>query len=140
MMTDPSDAALAELDRLDAAVRDAPGDISAQIRLWKAVAALEHWFFINRGTAEAPRPYAIAADAGQLLCIYSSPSRAQQTARDSGLVSGDDAVPLFAVPLPTAIDWALSLGQYGIAGVAIDYPQLGAWCPLPNLAGLKPQP
>ena len=138
-MTDPSEAVLAELDRLDAAVRDAPGDIDAQIRLWQAVAALEHWTFINRGTAENPRPYAIAADAGHLLCIYSSAGRAQQTARDSGFVSGDEPVPLFSIPLPAAIDWALSLGPHGVAGVTIDYPQLGAWCPLPNLAGLRPQ-
>jgi len=138
-MTDPSDAVLAELDRLDAAVGAAPGDIGAQIRLWKAVAALEHWVFINRGTPESPRPYAIAADAGQMLCIFSSASRAQQTAHGSGLVSADDPVPLFSVPLPAAIDWALSLGQYGVAGVTIDYPQLGTWSPLPNLAGLREQ-
>ena len=138
-MTDPSDAVLAELDRLDAAVGAAPGDIAAQIRLWKAVAALEHWVFINRGTPESPRPYAIAADAGQMLCIFSSASRAQQTAHGSGLVSADDPVPLFSVPLPAAIDWALSLGQYGVAGVTIDYPQLGTWSPLPNLAGLREQ-
>ena len=138
-MTDPSDAVLADLDQLDAAVRAAPGDIGAQIRLWQAVAALEQWVFINRGTSESPRPYAIAADAGQLLCIFSSASRAQQTAHGSGLVPADEAVPLFSVPMPAAIDWALSLGQYGVAGVTIDYPQLGAWSPLPNLAGLRPQ-
>jgi hypothetical protein len=140
MMTDPSDAVLAELDQLDAAVRSAPGDIGAQIKLWQAVAALEHWVFINRGTAENPRPFAIAGDAGQLLCIYSSASRAQQSARDSGLVSADDSVPLFSIPLPAAIDWALGLGPYGVTGVTIDYPQLGTWSPLPNLAGLRQQP
>jgi len=140
MMTDPSAEVLAELARLDAAVREAPGEIDAQIRLWQAVAALEHWVFINRGTAEKPRPFAIAAEAGQMLCIYSSASSAQQTARDSGFVSGDDAVPLFSIPLPAAIDWALALGPHGIVGVTIDYPQLGAWCPLPNLAGLRQQP
>ena len=139
-MTDPTDAVLAELDRLDAAVGAAPGDIGAQITLWHAVAALEQWIFINRGTTESPRPYAIAADAGQMLCIFSSASRAQQTARDSGLVSADDAVPLFSIPLPAAIDWALALGAHGVAGVAIDYPRLGAWTPLPNLAGLRQQP
>jgi len=139
-MTDPSDAVLAELDRLDAAVGAAPGDIGAQISLWRAVAGLEQWFFINRGTAESPRPYAIAAEAGQMLCIFSSASRAQNTARGSGLVSVDDPVPLFSIPLPAAIDWALALGQYGVVGVTIDYPQLGAWSPLPNLAGLRQQP
>ena len=139
-MTDPSDAVLAELDRLHAAAAAVPGDIGAQIRVWQAVAALDHWVFINRGTTESPRPYALAAEAGQMLCIFSSASRAQQTARGSGLVSADDPVPLFSVPLPTAIDWALAFGPHGVAGVTIDYPQLGAWCPLPNLAGLRQQP
>ena len=138
-MNDPSDEVLGELDRLDAAVGAAPSDIGTQIRLWQAVAALEHWVFINRGTSENPRPYAIAADAGQMLCIFSSATRAQQTARGSGLVSGDDPVPLFSIPLPAAIDWALALGPYGVAGVTIDYPQLGTWSPLPNLAGLREQ-
>lgn len=140
MMAEPSESVLAELDRLDAAVRASPGDIGAQIALWRAVAALEHWVFINRGTVENPRPFAIAADAGQLLCIYSSASRAQQAARESALVPADDPVPLFSVPLPAAIDWALGLGPLGVAGVSIDYPRLGAWSPLPNLAGLRPQP
>ena len=139
-MTDPSDEVLAELDRLDAAVGAAPGDIGAQIRLWRAVAALDNWVFINRGTPESPRPYAIAADAGQMLCIFSSASRAQQTARGSGFVAADEPVPLFSIPLPAAIDWALALGTRGVAGVTIDYPQLRAWSPLPNLAGLRAQP
>ena len=139
-MNDPSDAVLAELDRLDAAVGAAPSDIGAQIRLWQAVAALDHWVFINRGTPENPRPYAIAADAGQMLCIFSSASRAQQSARGSGLVSAGDAVPLFSIPLPAAIDWVLAFGPHGVVGVTIDYPQLGAWSPLSNLTQLRQQP
>ena len=134
----PDPAVLARLDELDAACRANPADIDAQIQLWRAVAALDQWVFINRGTSEAPRPYAIASDFGQLLCIYSSADRAQATARSNGFVSGDDSVSAFSVPLPAAIDWALSFGQYGITGVTIDYPQLGAWSPLANLAGLRP--
>ena len=85
----PDPAVLARLDELDAACRANPADIDAQIQLWRAVAALDQWVFINRGTSEAPRPYAIASDFGQLLCIYSSADRAQATARSNGFVSGD---------------------------------------------------
>jgi hypothetical protein len=134
---DPAPEVLAELDRLDAASSAAPGDIDAQIRLWQAVAALEHWVFINRGTAEQPRPYALAAEAGQMLCVYSSGARAQAAAVENGLVPSDEIVPLFRMPLPAAIDWALALGERGVAGVTVDYPQLGAWCPLPNLKRLR---
>jgi hypothetical protein len=133
----PSPEVLAELDRLDAACRAAPGDIEPQIRLWQAVAGLDQWVFINRGTAEQPRPYALAAEAGQMLCIYSSAERAQAGAVTNGLVQAGEPVPLFQIPLPAAIDWALALGERGVAGVTLDYPQLGAWCPLPNLVRLR---
>lgn len=126
-----------EIDRLAAACQAAPDDLDAQIRLWQAVAALDRWIFIDRGAEGQPRPYALAADAGQMLCIYSSADRAEQTAHTSGLVAPGGSVPMFEIPLPRAIDWALSLGERGVAGVTIDYPQLGAWCPLPNLSRLR---
>ncbi len=47
-------AAVAELDRLDEAVRSAPaGDTSAQIALWRQAARLGTWFFIARGRGPA---------------------------------------------------------------------------------------
>ena len=131
--------ALAELDRLNAACAAAPDDIDAQIRLWMAVAGLERWVFIDRGTEGSPRPYALAAGPGHMLCIYSSADRAQAGARANGLVPEGTLAPVFALPQPAAIDWALSLGESGVVGVTIDYPQLGAWCPLPNLARLRDQ-
>jgi hypothetical protein len=132
------DEVLAELERLNAACVAAPGDVEPQIALWRAVAGLESWVFINRGTAEQPRPYALAAEAGHMLCLYSSAARAQDAAHSSGLVPAGEPVALFAVPLPAAIDWALSFGERGVVGVTLDYPQIGAWCPLPNLARLRP--
>ena len=137
---DPDPAVLAELDGLNAACQAAPGEIPPQVALWTAVAALDRWVFVNRGTPEAVRPYALAAEAGQMLCIYSSATRATAAAHGSGLVPADEPVPLFSIPLPAAIDWALSLGERGVAGVVIDYPQLAAWSPLPNLERLRPAP
>ncbi|MGK9146118.1 hypothetical protein KXS11_00635 [Plantibacter flavus] len=134
---DPAPEVLAEIDRRDAACKASPGEVDPQIRLWQAVVALEQWVFINRGTAEAPRPYALAAQAGQMLCVFSSGSRAEAAARANGLVAADARVELFSIPVPAAIDWAMAFGERGVTGVTIDYPQLGAWCPLPNLAGLR---
>lgn len=137
-MNQPSeDDQRTELDALNEACLAAPGEVAPQIALWRGVAALEGWFCINRGTPESPRPYALASGPGQMLCIFSSAARAQATALSSGLVQPGESVPVFEVPLPAALDWALSFGQYGVVGVTIDYPQLGAWCPLPNLAGLR---
>jgi hypothetical protein len=135
---EPAPEVLAELDALNEACRAAPDDIDAQIRLWRAVAALDRWVFINRGPEDNPRPYAIGAEPGNLLCIYSSGTRAQEAAYANGLVPPDATVSLLAIPMPAAIDWVISFGELGVAGVTIDYPRLGAWCPLPNLARLRP--
>lgn len=134
----PTDAdASAELDRLNAACLAAPTEIDPQIRLWRAVTGLSHWFFINRGSADSPRPYALGAEAGNMVCIFSTPDRAQAAAEAAGLIAPGSAAELLRVPLPVALDWIVSLGEYGVAGVTIDHPQIGAWTPLANLPRLR---
>ncbi|HEX6342147.1 hypothetical protein [Umezawaea sp.] len=130
---------VAELDRLDEAVRAAPaGDTAAQIALWRQVTALEHWFFIARGSAEQPRPYAAAAEQGPMICLYSSAARAGDAARALGLTDAEGgAVPLFGVPVPGAIDYVASFGEAGVFGVTLDHPRLGHYIPLANLGLLK---
>jgi hypothetical protein len=139
MTRDNSPEAVAELYRLDVAVRAAPaGDTTAQIALWRQVTALEHWFFIARGETDQPRPYAVAAEQGSMICLYSSAARAGETARTLGLldpVSG--AAPLFSVPMPVAIDYVASFGEAGVFGVTLDHPRLGHYIPLANLGLLK---
>lgn len=134
---EPDPKAIAEIDRLNQECRARPGEIEPQIALWRAVTALDFWVGINRGTPEAPRPYMLAAEAGAMLCVFSSATRAKEAAEANGLIAAGDPVPLFVVPLPAALDWAMSFGEHGVTGVTIDYPRLGAWCPLPNLAGLR---
>ncbi|WP_200950096.1 MULTISPECIES: tetratricopeptide repeat protein [unclassified Nocardioides] len=134
---DPSPEVLAELDRLNAACLAAPSAVEPQVELWKAVSALDRWVFINRGTPEQPRPYALTSPDGPMLAVFSSATRAQVAADSGGLVAEGASVPLLAVPLPAALDWAMSFGQSGVVGVTIDHPQIGAWCPMPNLARLR---
>lgn len=134
---EPSPESVAEIDRLDQVCRARPGEIEPQIELWRAVVALEFWVGINRGTPEAPRPYVLAAEAGPMLCVFSSATRAKEAAEANGLIGPGEPVSLFLVPLPAALDWAMSFGEHGVIGVTIDYPRLGAWCPLPNLAKLR---
>lgn len=128
-----------ELDRLNEAVRTAPaGDSSAEMALWQQVARLENWFFIARGSAEQPTPYAAAFESGPVVYLYSSASRATESARNLGLAEPEtDRVPLFAVPMPKAIDYLASLGQAGVFGVTIDHPRIGHYIPLANLGMLK---
>jgi hypothetical protein len=130
--------AVDELDRLDAVRRDNPGQ-DAEIAFWRAAARLGTWFFINRGDDENPRPFAVQLDGvGPVVSAYSSAERARDAAHGLGLVETGAAVPLFGVPLPSALDWVASLASAGVGGVALDHPRIGAWIPLPNLAMLKP--
>lgn len=139
MTRDNSPEMVAELDRLDAAVKAAPaGDTTAQIALWRQVARLEHWFFIARGSADHPRPYAVAFEQRPMICLYSSAARANEAARGLGLVDSDGgAAPLFGVPMPAAIDYVASFDKAGVAGVTLDHPRIGHYVPLANLGLLK---
>lgn len=138
MTRDNDPAILAELARLDAAVREAPSDdTEPQIALWQAVAQLDRWFFIQRGTPEDPRPYGVAFDHGPMICLYSCAARAAEAARTLGLVEEGEEAPLFGVPMPEAIDYVEAFGQAGVTGVALDHPQIGHYIPLANLSLLK---
>ncbi|MFC3452478.1 hypothetical protein [Amycolatopsis speibonae] len=139
MPGDNSPELVAELDRLDEAVEAAPaGDTTAQIALWRHATRLEHWFFIARGPADRPRPYAVASAQGPMICLYSSAGRANEAARALGLaVPEGDAVPLFGVPMPAAIDYLAAFGGSGVVGVTLDHPRIGHHIPLPNLGLLK---
>lgn len=139
MTRDNDPELVAELDRLDEVVRAAPaGDTTAQIALWRQVTGLAHWFFIARGTADRPRPYAVAAEQGPMICLYSSTERANDAARGLGLVDqGSGAAPLFGVPMPAAIDYVASFGRAGVVGVTLDHPRIGHHIPLANLGLLK---
>lgn len=139
MIRDNDPATVAELDRLDEAVKAAPaGDTTAQIALWRQATALEHWFFIARGSADQPRPYAVAAEQGSMICLYSSAARANEAGHVLGLAdSQGSVVPTFGVPMPVAIDYVASFGQVGVFGVTLDHPRLGHYIPLANLGLLK---
>ncbi|MFJ5992828.1 hypothetical protein [Lentzea sp. NPDC092896] len=139
MINENDPEVVAELDRLDEAVRAAPaGDTTAQIALWRQAAALGHWFFIARGPADQPRPYAVAAEQGPMICLYSSAERASEAAHVLGLAESESGVvPTFGVPMPVAIDYVASFGQAGVFGVTLDHPRLGHHIPLANLGLLK---
>lgn len=123
---------IAELDRHGEAVRAAPaGDTTAQIALWRQVTGLEHWFFIARGSAGQPRPYAVAAEQGSMMCLHGSAARANEAIRALGLADSEGgAAPLFGVPMPAAIDYVASFGKARVAGVTLDHPRLGHYIPL----------
>lgn len=128
-MTDNAPVLIEELDRRSEARRAAPGDQAAEMALWEAAAQLGHWFVVNRGTAEEPRPAGLQMDGvGTLIGVYSCLERAKAAA-GVGTIAG--------VPLPTALDWLASYAQQGVNGIVLDHPGIGAWIPLANLSYLK---
>lgn len=134
MTTDNDPAAVAELDRLDEAVRAAPaGDTTAQMALWRQTTRLETWFFIARGPEDRPRPYAVGAAQGPMVCLYSSADRAREAAVALGVAGEGAAVPMLGVPMPHAIDYVASFGAAGVVGVTLDHPRIGHHVPLANL-------
>ncbi|WP_435735833.1 hypothetical protein V5D56_13570 [Cellulosimicrobium sp. PMB13] len=139
MSEDNDPGLVAELDRLDQAVRAAPaGDTTAQIALWRQTTRLTTWFFIARGSADRPSPYGVASAQGPMICLYSSAARAREAARALGLVGAEgDEAPLIGVPVPAAIDYLASFGAVGVVGVTLDHPRIGHHVPLANLAVLK---
>ncbi|SMF00978.1 hypothetical protein L603_001000001010 [Cellulosimicrobium cellulans J34] len=138
MTTDNDPAAVAELDRLDGEVRAAaPGDTTAQVALWRHVSRLATWFFVARGEPDRPRPYAVAAPQGPMVCLYSSATRARDAAHALGVVPAGEPVPLLAVPMPDAVGYVASLGAAGVVGVALDHPRIGHFVPLANLTTLQ---
>lgn len=139
MTRDNNPETVAELDRLDEAVKAAPaGDTAAQIALWRQVTGLEHWFFIARGSADRPRPYAVASEQGSMICLYSSAARANEATRVLGPAASEGgAAPLFGVPMPAAIDYVASFDKSGVVGVTLDHPRIGHYIPLANLGLLK---
>lgn len=130
--------ALRAIDELNEQVRAAPAEIPPQIALWRAIAALDAWFFINRGTEERPRPYAVAAPEGTMVCLYGSPDQARDAGLREGLFGEDDSMLLVALEVPIAIGWLQSLAAAGVVGATYDHPRIGAWTPIANLAMLLP--
>lgn len=128
---------LARIDEFHALSQQAPKEMDHQVKLWEAVVSLNYWVAINRGTAQSPRPYMLAGQSGPVLCIFTTPQRAHEAAYTNGLVPANERIMLMAPPLPAALDWALTFSQYGVAGITVDYPRIGAWTPLANLAHLK---
>ncbi|MDQ1130279.1 hypothetical protein [Microbacterium sp. SORGH_AS_0888] len=132
----PDPDVVAEIDRLAAAAKAAPGDTVAMAALWRAVYGLERWIFIARGTHDEPSPYALSFDEGPMVLAFTTAERAQEAGRRNGL-SEEESSLLLSVPLPGAIEWAASLAGTGITGILFDYPAPGYFAPLGNLIPMR---
>lgn len=132
---EPAPELIAELDAAAAASREAPADVVAQERLWRAAFGIGRWLFLARGSDDEPTPFALRTDEGAVIFAFSTADRAHEAARGFGL-SEDEASRMLAVPLPEAAAWVASYAEAGVEALVFDAPANGAMVPLSNLAAM----
>lgn len=119
--------AAAELPALLQAVRAADAGPDERLAFWSAIFGLPHWIFIARGSADRPSPFVVYAGADgrtPTLLAFSHPKDAVDVARAAGLPAAE-AEQVLAVPMPGAVDWAVSLAESGVQAVQFEAQDAG---------------
>jgi hypothetical protein len=108
------------------------------VALWRSAFRLEAWWFVDRGTAGASRPFAVVDEGTPTLLAFTSPERA----RDAALARGLDASAADRLVWRAPADFVADVGTYTRAGLkrlALDPDQHGAsgtLAALPEIARL----
>ena len=108
------------------------------VALWRSAFRLEAWWFVDRGTAGASRPFAVVDEGTPTLLAFTSPDRA----RDAALARGLDASSADRLVWRAPADFVADVGTYTRAGLkrlALDPDQHGAsgtLAALPEIARL----
>lgn len=108
------------------------------VALWRSAFRLEAWWFVDRGTVGASRPFAVVDEGTPTLLAFTSPERA----RDAALARGLDASSADRLVWRAPADFVADVGTYTRAGLrrlALDPDQHGAsgtLAALPEIARL----
>jgi hypothetical protein len=108
------------------------------VALWRSAFRLEAWWFVDRGTAGASRPFAVVDEGTPTLLAFTSPERA----RDAALARGLDASAADRLVWRAPADFVADGGTYTRAGLrrlSLDPDQHGAsgtLAALPEIARL----
>lgn len=119
-------------ERIAAIVADDP------VGLWRSAFRLEAWWFVDRGTAGASKPFAVVDEGTPTLLAFTSPERA----RDAALARGLDPSAADRIVWRAPADFVADVGTYTRAGLkrlALDPDQHGAsgtLATLPEIARL----
>ncbi|MBN8883962.1 MAG: hypothetical protein J0H73_16850 [Salana multivorans] len=132
----PSAETIASIDARAAAWREHLDDVELQAALWREVFALEHWFFVPRGTPEAPQPLMLTLSEGPAILAFTSPDRARAAAQGLGLPA-EATDQVISVQLPDAIEWVAGLAQHGVRVAVFDYGVQGYLAQLGNLVPIR---
>jgi hypothetical protein len=108
------------------------------VALWRSAFRLEAWWFVDRGTAGASKPFAVVDEGTPTLLAFTSPERA----RDAALARGLDPSAADRIVWRAPADFVADVGTYTRAGLkrlALDPDQHGAsgtLATLPEIARL----
>jgi hypothetical protein len=83
-----------------------------------ALTSLGHWYFLNLGTAENPRPAEVDLDGTRHLLVCSDPSRIEEL-----LPQGCDSAeppPVITIPVDAAMTWCLERRADGVTGLLVN--------------------
>jgi hypothetical protein len=105
---------------------------------WRHALGLDAWWFVDRGTAGASKPFAVVEEGTPTLLAFTSPERA----REAAIVRGLDATAADRLVWRAPADFVADVGTYTRAGLkrlALDPDQhgvSGALAALPEIARL----
>lgn len=108
------------------------------VALWRSAMRLDAWWFVDRGTAAASKPFAVVEEGTPTLLAFTSPERA----REAAIVRGLDATAADRLVWRAPADFVADVGTYTRAGLkrlALDPDQhgvSGALAALPEIARL----
>lgn len=120
------------IDELSEVARASDGDLDAQTSLWRAMFALEKWWFVARGTAPALAPLVSAVGGVSSLLAFTTAARARDFALASGF-SEEEANQVLAVPASSVLDTCDHLTAQGVQRLVVDQGTLGFFAPLTQL-------
>ncbi|HUB67526.1 MAG TPA: hypothetical protein VL981_08585 [Candidatus Methylacidiphilales bacterium] len=83
-----------------------------------ALIVLSHWYFLNLGTKENPRPAETDLEGVRHLLVFSDPDRISEI-----LPPDDDSakpLPVIAIPSDAAMTWCLDRRAEGMGGLLVN--------------------
>lgn len=121
-----------DFDALTATAK-ASGDVRDLWRAWFSLDA--HWLLPSPGGNGSP--FIGQVDGAGWVFLFTDAQQARAAGlRILGLPPESD-VNVLRVPMPGAIDWLVSLGAYGVAGVRVNEGDNGFFAPLSNLVPMR---
>ncbi|KGN31964.1 hypothetical protein N802_19310 [Knoellia sinensis KCTC 19936] len=113
----------------------AAGDVSAQSDLWRAMFALDEWYFMASGGLPDGGPVVGIVDGVPSLLAFTTAGRA----RACGLANGkteEDANQVLSVPREHFLDMCDQLAHQGVERLVVDQGTLGFFAPLDQLRAM----